>query len=122
MGCGYTGNAVVLVLRDRAIKFFHEEPGRIEAYLRILEEIATNPKEEGSTRVAAVKELLMRGLGKAEQTINVKDGGGGKTTYSLDQLIEAVIAAGGNPDRFPMLAAHRRKQIEAKVGNPKEAP
>jgi hypothetical protein len=28
LGAGYTGNAIELVLRDRAIKFFREEPGR----------------------------------------------------------------------------------------------
>jgi hypothetical protein len=43
----------------------------------------------------------MRGLGKAEQTINVKEGAGPAMTYSLDQLIAAVQAAGGDPHRFP---------------------
>jgi hypothetical protein len=77
---------------------------------------------EPAVQLAALKELLSRAVGKADQTVNVKDVGPAKPTYNLDQLIAAVIAAGGDPDRFPMLAAHRRKLLEAKVSNPKEAP
>jgi hypothetical protein len=77
---------------------------------------------EGAVRVAAAKVLLGYVLGKPDQTLNVKDVRPPKATYSLDQLIQAVIAAGGDPDRFPMLAAHRRKHVEAKVSDPKLAP
>jgi hypothetical protein len=75
---------------------------------------ATDPSNPGAVRVAAAKLLLGYFIGKPDQTLFVKEESVPKPTYSLDQLIAAVRAAGGDPDRFPMLAAHRRKLLEAR--------
>lgn len=72
LGKGYPQGRAVQLLRLRALKFFRGDPLKLDRLLDTLEQMAFDERQDGAVRVAAIKELLSRALGKSDQTVNVQ--------------------------------------------------
>jgi hypothetical protein len=68
-----------------------------EMGVRVLTQVATNPDEPASARVAAIGMLLDRGWGKAEQTHTGPDGGDIRVT--IRQIIESAGQSSVEPKK-----------------------
>lgn len=83
---GNPGGRPAVVKKVRALAQQHSEEG-IEALVAI----GRDRNEKGAVRVAAWKEVLDRGLGKAVQGVEVTGADGAPVRMSLEKLSEADL-------------------------------
>jgi len=112
LGKGNPLAAAVNELRVRVIDSLKVDGG-VEECVSILFGIAADTSADAMARIAAIKELLNRSVGKAEDTLNIHHQHSAPT---LEQMIERLLALGAPVENWPLRAQEAyRKQIESKV-------